>query len=209
MSIGDRLRTETRELHDAAEQHPFQRSLFKGSLPREQYVANLGQLYLVHRALEAKIRERISETPALAGVVREYQYQEPYLLEDLAYFGVEAESIQPVPATRAVIEAIERQGDECPVALLGHHYVLEGSNNGSRYIARNVSRAYGIPMGGAGLRYLDPYGDEQPAKWMEFKTDLLALSLTETEQDAVVSAAREMFAAIAAIGGEVFEPQPA
>lgn len=208
MSIGDRLRTETRDLHDAAEQHPFQRALFKGTLPREQYVANLGQLYLVHRALEARIRERMSDTPALAGVVREYQFQEPYLAEDLSHFGVDPSSIQPVPATRALIETIERQGCESPVALLGHHYVLEGSNNGSRYIARNVSRAYGLPMGGSGLRYLDPYGEEQPAKWMEFKTDLLALSLTDREQDIVVGAAREMFAAIAAIGGELFEPQP-
>ncbi len=208
MSLGDRLRTETRELHEAAERHPFQRALFKGSLPRKQYVANLGQLYLVHKALEARIRERMSDTPALAGVVRAYQFQEPYLVEDLKFFGVDPSSIQAMPATRALIETIERQAQETPVALLGHHYVLEGSNNGSRYIARNVSRAYGIPMGGAGLRYLDPYGDDQPARWMEFKTDLLAISLTATEQDTVVGAASEMFAAIAAIGGEVFEPQP-
>ncbi len=209
MSIGDRLRKETRDLHDAAEQHAFQRSLFKGTLPREMYIANLGQLYLVHKALEARIRERISDTPALAGVVREYQFQEPYLAEDLAHFGVDIGSIQPVPATSALIEKIERAAETAPVALLGHHYVLEGSNNGSRYIARNVAKAYGLSMGGPGLRYLDPYGEDQPAKWMEFKTDLLAVSLSESEQDIVVSAAREMFSAIAAIGGELLEPQPA
>lgn len=209
MSISDRLRTETRDLHDAAENHPFQRLLFKGQLPVELYVANLSQLYLVHDALESSIREHLSATPALAGVVREYQFQVPYLAEDLRHFGIDPGAIEAGGAVRSLIERIRRTASESPVSLLGYHYVLEGSNNGSKYIARNVSRAYGLTMGGPGLRYLDPYGDEQSARWMEFKTDLLAVSLTESEQDAVVGAAREMFAGIAAIGGELMEAQPA
>lgn len=209
MSIGDRLRTETRDLHDAAEQHPFQRMLFKGQLPVEQYVANLGQLYLVHDALERALRAHLSSTPALAGVVRSYQFQVPYLAEDLAHFGVDISRIEATPGTRVLIGQIAKASETMPVSLLGYHYVLEGSNNGSKYIARNVSRAYGLPMGGSGLRYLDPYGDEQSARWMEFKTDLLAVSLTGAEQDAVVGAAREMFAGLARIGGELLEAQPA
>lgn len=200
--ITRRLKVETQDLHDAAEQHELQRALFKGQLPREVYAQHLAQLLHVHRALEAAIREHRAGVPALARVVKDYQFQEPYLRDDLRCFGVDPEATAPTRGTARLIERIGRASREEPIALLGFHYVLEGSNNGSKYIAMNLRKAYGL-RAGEGDRYLDPYGADQPARWAEFKADMKALGLSDAEKDRLVAAAREMFAGISAIGDDL------
>jgi heme oxygenase len=87
------------------------------------------------------------------------------------------------------------------VALLGPLYVLEGSTNGSRVLARVLSRAWGSD--GAGLAYLDPYGDGQPTSWKAFKQEVDDLGLDDASQSAVVEAARVTFQAISDISDEV------
>ena len=155
-SVMQRLRESTRDLHDAAEHHDFQRAFAQGSLPRDRYVGYLGQMYLVHKALEQRLRSAAETSEAIRAVVDERQYQVPYLVEDLEFFDVDPDSIEPLPATQRLIDEIEQMASE-PASLLGLHYVLEGSNNGSRFIARGLMPAYGMAPG-PGLRYLDPYG---------------------------------------------------
>lgn len=202
VGVMERLKSETRELHGAAEQHEFNRNLFKGRLPREDYVRHLGQLLLVHRALEARLREARERVPAIASVVEEYQYQEPYLIEDLEFFGVDPATIEAQPATERLIRRINTVAEECPLALLGFHYVVEGSNNGGRFIARGIAKAYSLRPG-PGLRYLDPYGDAQPQRWAEFKAEMGKVGFTDEEVCVLVDAAKEMFRAIAEIGDDL------
>jgi len=85
------------------------------------------------------------------------------------------------------------------LALLGMRYVLEGSNNGNRFIARAI-RA-GLP--GAPTRYLDPYGEAQRPRWVQFKADMDAVGFEAGQQDRIVAAAQEMFAAIGALSREL------
>lgn len=203
--ITSRLKAETQDLHQAAEQHELQRALFKGRLPREVYAQHLGQLYLVHKALEGHIRRVRPSVPALAAVVKDYQFQEPYAEADLRTYGVDPASVRPTPSTKQLIESFERIAKTDPLALLGHHYVLEGSNNGSRFIAMAVRKAYALTPG-QGDRYLDPYGDEQPARWAEFKRDLAAQKLTDAQKDTLVRAAREMFAGIKSMNDDLAAP---
>lgn len=202
-TIMDRLREETRELHSAAEGHPFQRSLVEGTVSREQYARWLGQMLLIHRALEAGLRDLCARHSGAARVVREEQFQEPYLREDLAVLGVGVEAVLPTRATHEVVMRIAREHAAEPIALLGRHYVLEGSNNGNRFIARAVSKGLGIAPGGPGLRYLDPYGDCQRALWQQFKDDMLASTFTPAEQDRMVAAAKDMFEAIGAVSDDL------
>ena len=82
-SVMQRLRESTRDLHDAAEHHDFQRAFAQGSLPRDRYVDYLGQMYLVHKALEGQLRRAAETSEAIRAVVDERQYQVPYLVEDL------------------------------------------------------------------------------------------------------------------------------
>ncbi len=79
------------------------------------------------------------------------------------------------------IRSIAETGDD-PLRLLGMHYVLEGSNNGSRFIARHVGRAYQLSTG-PGLRYLDPYGDRQRAYWMDFKNAMGKFQFTGADEE--------------------------
>lgn len=77
--------------------------------------------------------------------------------------------------------------------------MLEGSNNGSKFLSRVVQRAYSLAPG-PGTRYMDPYGDRQREVWAQFKVDMASARVTSGEADRMVAAARTMFRAIADIG---------
>lgn len=207
-SITDRLKQDTQAQHDAAEAGGFNEALMAGRLPREGYVAMLGQLLHLHTALEALIRANVGRVPALHAVMTEEQYQRPYLLEDLRFFGVDPGSIAALPATRALIGTIEAAVRENPASLVGFHYVLEGSNNGGRVIAMRVREAYGL-SDGAGTRYLDPYGPAQRGMWKEWKERLAACPISDPEATAMVEAARTMFSGIARMHDELYAATPA
>jgi len=195
------LRNSTRAEHDRAEHHEFQQALVKGELPRERYEAWLGQMYLVHRSLETALRAAAGQNEAIARVVRDYQYQVPYLLEDFDYFGIDPAGFEPLPATQRFIALVE-EGSEDPLLLLGLHYVLEGSNNGGRFIARHVARAYDLgPRNG--LKYLDPYGDQQREYWQVFKEDMGSVKFSLTETEHLVAGAKQMYQAVAELAEDL------
>lgn len=191
-SIMTRLRDDTRALHDAAEKSGFQQALFAGTLPRERFVESLAQLFCIHRALEAHLRAATPNSPPIDAVVREYQFQEPHLREDLRHFGRDAESAIPLSATREMISAIDRAARENPVALLGFHYVLEGSKNGAKFLAERVRTAYGL-NGTDGTRSLDPYGPRQRELWGAFRQSMDAVGFSQAEMAAILDAAATTF----------------
>ena len=195
------LRSSTRAEHDRAEHHDFQRALVKGELSRERYAAWLGQMYLIHDALETALRESADVHESVRSVVRDYQYQVPYLLEDLDFLDVDSGSVEPLPATARFISRVAAGYDD-PIFLLGLHYVLEGSNNGSRYIARQVAATYELSPG-PGLRYLDPYGDRQREYWLAFKDDMTAAQFSESENERLVAAAKQMYRTVAELSTDL------
>lgn len=200
-SAMQQLRDSTREEHNRAEHHEFQQALVKGQLARDQYEAWLGQMYLVHDALETALREAADRHESLSNVVHDYQYQVPYLLEDLEFFGIDPAAVEPLPATQRFASLVE-QGKEDPLLLLGLHYVMEGSNNGGRFIARHVAKAYDLSPG-AGLRYLDPYGDQQREYWMAFKNDMGSIEFSETDTQRLVDAAKQMYRTVAELSEDL------
>jgi heme oxygenase len=200
--VTKRLKEETAEHHKAAERHEFQQALVRGSVSREAYIDYLGQMLLLHAALESRLRAAARATPAITRVVKDYQHQEPYLRRDLAYFGVDPGSLTASPQTKAFITTLDRVAAERPLALLGYHYVLEGSNNGSKYIAKAIRRSFSLG-GQDGTAYLDPYGEEQMPRWAAFKADLEASDLSDAEGDVLVAAAAEMFEAIGRISEDL------
>lgn len=195
------LRDSTREEHDRAEHHEFQQALVKGELSRDRYAAWLGQMYLIHDALETAMREAARHHVDLQKVVHEYQYQVPYLLQDLEFLGIDPGALAPLPATERFVSLIEQDSGD-PLLLLGLHYVLEGSNNGSRYIARHVAKAYDLAPG-PGLQYLDPYGDRQREYWLAFKEDMGAVSFTAVETARLVAAAKQMYQTVAELADDL------
>jgi heme oxygenase len=199
--IMDRLRKETRDLHDQAEQNRWQRRMVRGDLTRDDYARWLGQMFLAHRVLERELRSLpLDQYPYTA--IRSEHFQEPYLRADLEHFAVDPETLEPLATTTALAARIEELAREHPLALLGFHYVLEGSNNGNRFIAKRLREVYGLEPG-TGDRYLEPYGDRQPEVWKQFKADMGDGSLSPQDQDLLVESAREMFQAIHDISNEL------
>lgn len=191
------LKSATQELHDATEHGSFNKQLVLGQLPRKAFVELLGQFFIVHRELERHLRAATTERPDWQTIVRDYQYQEPYLREDLAYFGVDPDSVEAMPATTAFVARINQYAANDAVGLLGVHYVFEGSNNGSKYIARALRKAYELTDGG--LRYFDPYGENQSAYWQAFKDAMNSVSWTPEEKATLKDAACAAFEATGAI----------
>lgn len=196
------LKTSTQTLHDAAEGHRFQQSLVKGEVSRDQYAAYLGQLLLVHRELESQLKAHATNVPAIAKVVKPAQYQEPYLLEDLRFYGTDINTITALPATAALIADIRASAARDPLSLLGYHYVMEGSNNGNKFIAKALGRTLDL-SGTGGLKYLDPYGDQQRPLWMAFKDDMNACGFNPHQMRTLAEAAQRMFQGIGAISAEM------
>ena len=81
-------------------------------------------------------------------------------------------------------------------------YVLEGSTNGSKFIAAALHRAWGFEPG-PGLSYLDPHGDLQKQRWLAFKHDMDAAGFSEADAAVLIDAARLVFQSVADISDEL------
>ena len=196
------LREQTAGHHRRAEQHPFQQQMVRGTLPQALYVRWLAQMLHIHGALEYHLDGVVSRSPELAAVFDPGRRKVTALRQDLSHFG--APGHQPaLPAARALMARMDDLAAERPLALLGILYVLEGSTNGSKFIARKVRPAYALPASGEGAAYLDPYGDRQPARWREFKAAMDALALPAFEVEHLVLAAQQTFDAHRELGTEL------
>lgn len=186
------LRESTSELHKAAEEHAFQQAMICGQLSVASYVNYLSQMLAVHGALEAAMRKQAS-LPAVRNVVRPHHFREHLLLEDIASLGAEPES--PLPATSEFVSEMQQAIDLDPAGLLGFLYVLEGSTNGSKFIAKSVQRSLKLG-GGRGTAYLNPHGDKQTERWAAFKSDMAGSPWDELGMMTLLAAAKAMFEGI-------------
>ncbi len=201
-SLMTRLREETMHLHKETESGPFQVDLLSGRLPLDSYAELLEQLLLAHRALERHLGRMAETHAAFRQVIHERQFQERNLMKDLLHFDRDPNRARALPATQSLIDWIEETARSRAMALLGIHYVLEGSKNGGRFIARAIRRLYSL-ADGAGTCYLDPHGDDQQAFWQEFKSGMNRVDLTGAEADAIVEAAKETFRGLMRIHQEL------
>jgi len=202
--IMDTLKAETLDHHQRAEQHPFQRAQASGTLAREQYIANLGQMMLINRELTARLRALAATDPRAAAVIREHQFRAADFAADLRHLGGDPDGVRALPEVGAALGEMRAMADAAPLAALGMHYVLEGSTNGGQYIAKGVRRAYGL-QGQDGTRALDPYADRQRPLWAEFKASMNAASFTADETRDLLAGARWMFDAISLVGTAVLQ----
>lgn len=201
--IGDRLKTETAELHTRAEKAPLQAALIQGRLDRAAYTMFLGQMLLVHEALERAVESAATRHAGVRAMWSADQKKAPLVREDLAFYGVNPSSVVPLPETKAVIDLIATRSAAHPEVALGLHYVLEGANNGNQFIARIIKKVYALE-GPDGARSLDPYGPRQREVWGAWKSSLNAQQFTGPEQDRIVEGAAAMFQAVIDVSDAVW-----
>ena len=175
----ERLRSETRPHHDAIE---GTLDLTSESLGRDAYRRTLERFYGFYRPLEAglwaaggwlerglDITER-SKTPLLEADLRALGAGDPA--------GLPVCTDLPPHATVA--------------AAFGCLYVLEGATLGGQVISRSVQKAVGITPDTGG-RCFHGYGDRTGPMWQAFRAALVAFAVTLSDQNEIVSAAKDTF----------------
>lgn len=189
-TLSETLRERTREAHTRAERHPQQARLVKGEATREQYAAWLGQMLPVWRALDRGLALRAAHDPRVGAMVREYHAHAHRIEADLRFLGTGADALEATPGTRRMVEVVTASA--AGPGIVGIWYVLEGSANGGKYIAKAVSRSLNIP-GPEGLTGLDPHGEAQRERWQQWRADLDAQAWSEGERREIIEAANATF----------------
>ena len=197
--IMETLKEATTEQHRDAERRQLQKEMVRGELAPETYAAWLGQMLLVHEALRETIAARQADHAPLATIVLDEGLHVGHLRADLVAFGIDADDVAPLPSTQRAVLAIALKSESDPLSLLGYNYVLEGSMNGNRFIARALEQTPGI----SATSYLDPYGEEQRSTWQAYRARMNEAGFGEPQGERMVAAARDMFAFIAEMSDDL------
>lgn len=196
MALSTLLKEATTEAHRRAESGDLQRRLVAGTISEGEFGEYLGQLWCIHRALEGHFESHRDLAEAVGW--SEAFCHSRRLEQDLTALGIAVEGIEPCDETVGLLNVMAARIADERVSLIGFFYVLEGSMNGNRFIAKALSR--GPLAGRCDLVYFDPYGDRQMAHWKAVKEALDSVPLTEAQQAIVLEAALAMFAAIGDLG---------
>jgi heme oxygenase len=123
-TIMRRLKWETRDLHSHTESRPLQRQIAGGTVSRERFVAYLGQLLIVHRALESALERTCSVHPSIPLLAQDDRMRVPDLTEDLESYGVDPATVQANPAARrrqrsvAKVDGAIKRGQRPPKGVI-------------------------------------------------------------------------------------------
>lgn len=200
--VMDLLRESTKELHSSAEGNEFQHLLGSGKVQPSDYCNYLQQLYLMHQSLANLLDEAKERSTAVERVVRDYHFDLSCVTRDLEHFGCTPEAAKPVNATNVLIESMRETAHHHPSGLLGFLYVLEGSTNGAKFLAKSLRAGLSLPET-AGATYFDRYGEKQRERWTGFKHEMNMIGFSQEDKDLLVEKAKETFAAFGKIGSEL------
>lgn len=199
-SLSGRLREATKARHDAVEKGAMFRALRTGELPRASMVSYLRGLAILHAVVETALARGFGASygPWRAGSTRVDD-----LLATLEVAGAEALPDVPRAVTAALAWAdavllASRSG----AALLGTHYVLEGSQLGGHVLRAHVAAALGVAPDW--VTYFTGDRAALDRRWAAYRSDLDALDLGDAEGDELIEAARAAYAGVEAIAAGAF-----
>lgn len=188
-SLLQQLREQTRVLHQDLEAQPLLQALLSPRLTGAEYIQILQAMLAFYRSLESEL------VPATAALLRrhpdtDYRYlpRVPLLVDDCRTLGGATKSgfINP---------ALPLRLDGRTAFLPGVLYVIEGSTQGGKFIARHLSHTLGIGKN-SGASFFDNYRREH--SWTAFRR-WFDRDLAYTHQDdieSVIEGANVTFSAI-------------
>lgn len=191
-SLSERLKTETRVLHTAAERSTFMGVLLRGRIERAAYCALLCNLHAVYAALEPALTRHAAH-PLIAPVHAPALFRAAALASDLATLhGPQwAGEIALQPATRAYVDRLHELDAAQPAGLLAHAYVRYlGDLSGGQVLRRIVAQS--AALGGEhGVAFYD-FGDAAATRRLTdaFRAGLASVSADPIQADALVDEAR-------------------
>ena len=194
-SLADTLKESTKEAHARAERHEVQAKMVKGKITRQEYGAWLGQMLPLWSAVDAQLSALAVRDARVCSMVKPYHAHADRVAADLKFLGQRASDHPELGATTQFVKFINSAAASGLPGIVGVWYVLEGSANGGRFIAKALSRGLGI-AGPDGLTSFDPHGERQREYWQAWRADLDAHSFTSAERDAIIHAASNTFTAI-------------
>jgi heme oxygenase len=178
-SLPERLRQETRTLHEQTEQLFYTESLRNGALSAAEY----GHLLRTHLVFHQALESAIDRHPAFFEEYEPKTRQKiPWLTADLANLSLPLP--QPMPALFA---------GWSPVALLGAAYVGEGSMLGGTVIWKLLQKNQAVQPLLAKARFYEGYGSETGHRWRDFGAFLVRKGVDNPDE--VVAATKQTFIA--------------
>lgn len=173
----ERLRNETRLLHEQTEQQFYTKALQNGTLSVEEYSHLLRTHFLFHQALETAIDRHTEFFKDYEPAMRR---KTAWLLDDLANLNESVPQLMP-----------ELFADWSPVSLLGAAYVGEGSMLGGTVIWRMLQKNPAILPLLKHARFYQGYGASTGSNWKNFGAFITREG--EAHADEVVAAAGQAF----------------
>ncbi|MEV7230213.1 MULTISPECIES: biliverdin-producing heme oxygenase [Polymorphospora] len=213
-SYSARLRSATRQDHEAAESERYVTALTAGELSRAAYADLVAQHYFIYEVLE-EAAAAMAGDPVAGGFVDDALTRLPSLVADLEFlFGAGwPDRIAPNPATAAYAQRMREVCHTWPAGFVAHHYTRYlGDLSGGLFVGRAVAQAYGLGDDGGVEFYRFPAIDDPRAYKDAYRRRLDAMPIPEAEFDRlireVVLAYRHNTAVLAELGRTV-DPFPA
>ena len=193
--LAERLKSETRTLHTAAERSVFMGELLRGRLERAAYGALLRNLHAVYAVLEPAL-ERHAGHPAVAPIYLPPLWRTPALEHDLAALhGLRwAEELALQPAAAAYVDRLREIDRSQPDLLLAHAYVRYlGDLSGGQMLRQIVAKSF--PHDGSAAVAFYDFGDAlaTQALTQAFRAGLAAVTVDDRQAEALVREARLSF----------------
>ncbi len=182
MEILNRLREATADIHRRIEKLPFSRRMLTGQISRREYTVLLQALLHIHQSYE----RILNACPALRTLWPQCPSRAAALARDLECLGVELND-RPgwVEEWISQIDALQE-----PMAWAGAGYVLEGSRQGSRFLAAPLAKALDLPLQmGVGLDYHLDNGPDPAQTWRAVGLALSNLATRLQNPNSIVAAA--------------------
>ncbi len=202
IAVMDLLRESTSEMHTSAEANQFQHKLGSAKVNKDELARYLQQLYLIHKTVSELIEKSKTDNSALSHVTRDYHHDLSCMTRDIEYLGKDINSITALKSTNDLVASMNETAKNETAGLLGYLYVLEGSTNGAKFLAKALRKGLELPED-AGASYFDRYGEKQRERWNAFKQSMNEVNFTEDERATLVSTAMETFRSFGKIGDEL------
>lgn len=204
-SLAERLKSETRELHRAAERSDFMSALLRGRLGRGAYALLLRSLHEIYAALEAGL-DAHAEEPTLAAVWHPALARRLALERDLCRLAGQRWStdLAPRPAALRHARRLQRLAAEAPGLLAAHAYVRYlGDLSGGQLLAPIVERSLQLDAGEATGFYDFGGADAAAGRARAFRDSLADIDDRGPGADALVAEAKLAFGLHIELFGEL------
>lgn len=175
------LRDATHAQHVAINRRALIEGLTSPGFPMANYLALLRSYAALYREIEPAIDHWLASEPAAFSYSPRRKL--PWLLEDLAYFGV-----SPLAALPPSVPRIDSWG-----SLAGVLYAIEGSTLGGQVISRSLHSHLGVEKHTGG-RFFFGYGDQTRLMWDEFMAFAAMVATDQTSWSQARAASQACFA---------------